>query len=211
MKKVSALLIFIFVLGIEMTGWTQEKFSYDSLEVSEARWSLLKKTGGFLGGLVTGFVFHELGHETMARFDGANITWSAGSDYIKGTTHNYSEASLRRIELAGFGAQIISTETLLFFEGIPKDNAFVLGWLGYNVISTFTYILSDQLLSPDGVGDFKSLRTQAGVSRGDVNLLQLGLVAHAALTTYRVFKNPKIKPYISATGREIVIGVGWSW
>lgn len=215
MKKMIVAVAIIVVFSATAASWAEEKFilGNKSLDASEARWSLLKKTGGFIGGWASAFVVHELGHQAMASLNGTHITWSAGGGYpqnIKWTAYNYSESSLRQITLAGFGAQIISAEALLFFDEVPKDNAFVLGWLGYHVINTLAYVLVDRL-SQDGIGDFKTLRAQAGMSRGEVNLLELGLVAHAALTTYRVFKNPKVKPYVKTTGREIVVGIGWLW
>ena len=88
-------------------------------------------------------------------------------------------------------------------EKIPKDNAFVFGWLGFNIINSLLYVLDNELR--DGIGDLETLRA-TGVNTGFV---EIGLVAHSILTAYRIYKNPKFIPYVRATRGELALGIGW--
>lgn len=167
-------------------------------EASEARWNLAKKGIGFVAGLTSGFLFHEIGHEIVARAEGADINWSDNR-----WTARASGNSLRNIAWAGFGAQVISTEVILGVEKIPKDNAYVLGWLAFNICNSLIYPLRNEL--QNGYGDLETLR-RTGI---DTAYVEIGLVAYGLLTAYRVYHNPKFIPYIKTTKEEIVLGVSW--
>lgn len=169
-------------------------------EAKEARWNLAKKGTGFVGGLVSGFLFHEANHEIMARIEGADMSWSGGR-----WTARTSGGSLRNIAWAGFGAQVVSTEVILGFDKIPKDNAYVLGWLTYNVFNFFLYPVRNELQG--GYGDLETLR-KTGVDTGYV---EVGMIAYGLLTAYRIYHNPKFIPYVRATKGEIVMGIGWKF
>ncbi|MBU3901510.1 hypothetical protein KJ590_00315 [Patescibacteria group bacterium] len=171
-------------------------------ETSEARWNLAKKGAGFVAGFASGVLFHEAGHEIVARLENVNINWSG----TRWTVNAANNTKLRHIALAGFGAQIISTEILLGLDQIPKDNSYVLGWLAFNVIESFYYPLRNQLRD-DGYGDIKTLR-KAGI---DTAYVEIGLIAHGLLTAYRIYHNPKFIPYVKATKEELILGIGWSF
>jgi len=170
-------------------------------EAAVARWSLAKKSAGFIGGWVSGFLFHEAGHEVVARVEGVGMSWQGADN--RWLANTYDQGKLRNIALGGFGAQIISTEIILGIEKIPKDNAFVFGWLGFNIINSLLYVLDNELR--DGIGDLETLRA-TGVNTGFV---EIGLVAHSILTAYRIYKNPKFIPYVRATRGELALGIGW--
>ena len=167
-------------------------------EVSEARWDLAKKGTGFAAGLASGFLFHEAGHEVVARAENVNMSWSGDRWTVR-----TSGGSLRNIAWAGFGAQVISTEVILGFDKIPKDNAYVLGWLAFNILNSFTYPLRNEL--QNGYGDLETLR-RTGVDTGYV---EIGMVVYGLLTAYRIYHNPKFIPYIRATKEEVALGIGW--
>ncbi|MEK7471330.1 MAG: hypothetical protein AAB623_01630 [Patescibacteria group bacterium] len=170
-------------------------------EVSLVRINVVKKTAGFVAGFASGLGFHELGHEAMAKLEGAEMHWSDTN-----WSTNASPATLRNIAIAGFGAQILSTEVMLGTNIIPKDNSFVLGWLTFNILNTVQYVVTDNLRN-GGYGDFETLRNNGG----NTDLVKIGLLVHAVLSAYRLYKNPKFIPYVSATKDEFVLGLAWKW
>jgi len=168
---------------------------------ASARISLAEKSTGFVGGIVAGLVFHELGHQAVAELEGANMHWC-------GTNWHTSAApsALRDIAISGFGTQVLSTEILLGDTSIPKNNSFVIGWLTHNILNTLQYVVRDRLRS-GGVGDFRCLR-QNGVR---VGYIEVGLVAHSLFSAYRLNKNPQFVPYISLTRDEFILGFKGTW
>ena len=169
-------------------------------EVSSVRISVAKKTGGFIAGVASGLVFHELGHEAMARFEGVDMRWS-GTNWRTSA----SPAAMRNIAIGGFGAQVLSTEIMLGVDAIPKDNAFILGWLTFNVLNVANYMIKDEVCG--GYGDFETLRNNGM----NTDFLKVGLLAHAALSAYRLYKNPKFIPYVGMARDELVLGLTWRW
>jgi hypothetical protein len=168
-------------------------------ESSEARWNLVKKGTGFVAGLVSGFLFHEAGHAIIARIENVDLSWNGGQLYATTSSKN----KLRNVAFAGFGAQMLSAEVILGINQIPKDNAYVLGWLSYDIFNLFSYSLENELRGD--CGDLKTLR-KTGVDTGYV---EIGMVAYGLLTAYRIYKNPQFIPYVKATKEEIVMGFGW--
>jgi len=195
MKKLALFVAVMAFLGSNIgVAWADE--------ASEARWNLAKKGAGFVAGFASGFLFHEAGHEIMARVEGADTDWSAG---IRWTVRDVSNRSLRNIAWAGFGAQVVSTEVLLGFDKIPKDNAYILGWLTFNVFESLLYPLRNELQG--GYGDLETLR-KTGIDTGYV---EIGMIAYGLVTAYRIYKNPKFIPYVRATREEVVLGIGWKF
>ena len=170
-------------------------------EVSSVRISVAKKTGGFIAGVASGLVFHELGHEAMARFEGVDMRWSGTTNWRTSA----SPAAMRNIAIGGFGAQVLSTEIMLGVDAIPKDNAFILGWLAFNVLNVANYMIKDEVCG--GYGDFETLRNNGM----NTDFLKVGLLAHAALSAYRLYKNPKFIPYVGMARDELVLGLTWRW
>ena len=168
------------------------------------RLNIAKKTTGFIAGWASGFFFHEAGHEIVARLEGVDMGWS-GVFNTRWTVFTSNKNKLRHIALAGFGAQIVSTEIILGIDQIPKDNAYVLGWLAFNVFNSFYYPLVNQLRG--GYGDIETVR-KTGI---DTAYVEIGLIAHGLLTAYRVYNNPKFIPYVKATKEELILGISWSF
>lgn len=167
-------------------------------EIKEARINLAKKSAGFVGGCLSGFLFHEAGHEIIAKVENVDMSWSGDR-----WTARTSGGSLRNIAWAGFGAQVISTEIILGIDQIPKDNSYVLGWLAFNVFNSFLYPLRNEF--GNGYGDLEMLH-RTGI---DTAYVEVGLVAYGLLTAYRVYHNPKFIPFIKTTKEEVVLGIGW--
>jgi len=164
--------------------------------------SIAKKAVGFVGGLVAGGFSHEAGHQIMAWVEGADMSWR----YDGSWTTNAEGGKLNRIVLSGWGAEVLITEALLTTDKIPKDSPFFLGTLTYYILHPFAYVLLQEL-KEDGYGDFKTLKKEGM----DIRWLEIGLVAHSILSTYRVYKNPKFIPFVKATADEFVVGIGWRW
>jgi len=172
------------------------------LSPSEARWNIAKKTGGFTAGVASGFVFHELGHYAMAQAEGVDIHWLGDSWWVP----EASASEHRNISAAGFGAQVLSTEVILRTDRIPKDNSYVLGWLAYNIANQILYPLRNEF-SPNGHGDLATYEKYGG----NVEVLEIGLVAHAIWSFYRLKNNPDTPFYIRTTRDEVRVGFSWDF
>ncbi len=172
------------------------------LAPSEAQWNLAVKTGSFTAGIVSGLIFHELGHEIVAHQEGVDIEWSGTEWY----TDNASASQHRNISIAGFGMQILSTEVILRSKSIPKDSSFVLGWLTYNIVNQITYPLQNEL-SSNGYDDLANYKKNGG----NVKVLEVGLIAHAIWSFYRLKNNPDTPFFIRATRDEVRVGLGWKF
>lgn len=174
-------------------------------DVTAARISVAKKTAGFVAGLASGFLLHEAGHEIVGLVEGVHMSWSGGFD-PRWTAYTNDHEKLRRVAIAGFGAEIVSAEIILGVDAIPKDNAFVLGVLTYAILNPVIYLLRDNL-QHGGYGDYETLRNNGA----NVDLIKVGMLAHAALSAYRLYKNPKFIPYVQVTKNEIAMGLTWRW
>jgi len=172
------------------------------LSPAEARWGLTKTAGGFTAGFISGLVSHELGHEVVARQEGVDIEWSGTNWYAD----NASASEHRNISIAGFGMQVLSTEIILRSKSIPKDSSYVLGWLTYNIANQILYPLQNEL-SSSGYKDLANYENYGG----NVKVLEVGLIAHAIWSFYRLKNNPDTPLFISVTRNEVRIGLGWDF
>ena len=170
-------------------------------KITTARINVAKKAAGFIGGVFAGYVFHELGHGGAALIEGVTPRMSGG--VIK---WNSSPAASRIIGLGGFGAQFLSDEIILGVDAIPKNNSFVLGWLAYNTLNTVSYIVADSVID-GGHRDFKVLRDNGM----NTDIVKIVLLAHMALSVYRLYNNPQFMPYVGVTKNEVVVGLTWRW
>lgn len=184
------------------------------LTPSQARWSLAKKSLGFGAGFVSGGLFHEVGHFTVAKLEGmknvrlhpTKVTY----EYKPYDTYEYNEydrIKRRNIAAAGFAADVLSSEILLASDKyFPKDNSFVLGWLFWTIFEPVSYTLRHEL-SSDGCGDLKNLE-ETGVN---ARVVEGALLAHGALTVYRLYRKKEVPLFIKVTRDEIGIGLRWEW
>jgi hypothetical protein len=168
-----------------------------------ARIIVAKKITGFTAGYLAGYAFHDAGHFLVALIEDAKQPHISGATF-KSIPSN--PESSRHIAIGGFSAQILSTEIILDIDAIPKDNSFVLGWLTFNIMNTVSYVIADTI-SNDICEDFKSLRTK-GVN---TDIIKVALLAHTALSVYRIYKNPKFIPYVNITKNEVIAGLAWQW
>jgi hypothetical protein len=173
---------------------------------SQARWSLAKKALGLGAGFVAGSIFHELGHYTIAKMEGMdNVQLHATK--VTYTYKEYNRRKRRNIAAGGFMADVFSSEILLASNKFPKDNSFVLGWLLWTIYNPINYTLRHEFSSINGYDDLKNL-DETGI---DATFAETGLLAHAALTAYRLWKNPDVPIFIRTTSREIMVGLEWKF
>jgi hypothetical protein len=199
MRKVGTVLLAFAVAFSAYPCWG------DGDEVTAARIDVIKKVVGFAAGWQCGLLFHEAGHAVAARLENVGMDWSDMSD-PRWTAQTDNKSKLRVIAAAGYGAEVFSSEVILGANVIPKDNAFILGWLAFDILNPLIYTLRDSL-EKGGYGDMETLRN-SGVN---TDIVKVALLAHAALSAYRLYENPKFIPYVSATQSKIVLGLSWRW
>lgn len=181
------------------------------LTPSQARWSLVEKGLELTTGLLAGFIGHESGHQVVAWLENVDMTWYYDNDKVGiplwwwAHTGN-NKTKLRNIALGGFASEILSTELILSYDKIPKDNAFVLGYLAWNTFNPIYYSLMNETRKR-GHGDLKTL-DECGVKSEYVEIV---IISHALLSAYRLYKKPEFLPYMRATKQELIIGLSWRW
>jgi len=158
----------------------------------------------FGAGFASGLLSHEAGHYVVAkaeeldevRFRGTKITYSG----------RVSGAERRMFYGAGFGADVISSEILMSSNRLfPKDNTYVLGWLAWSVFEPFSYTARNEFGFWNRDSDLRGLR-DAGVSPRAV---EIGLIAHACLTYYRLSRNPDFPIHVSFAPDRFLVGAEW--
>ena len=176
-----------------------------NIMLGETKTDIIKKTLWFSLGWTAGFLFHETGHLVVAKLENVDNSYSNifGSCFIK--YHTNDNSKLRRISSAGFGAEILSSEFILGVNSIPKNNAFFLGWLAFDILNPVFYTLID--MQGGGYGDMRSLHQ----SDMNTDIVKAVLLAHSALSVYRLYENPYVMPYIGITKEEVSFFLAWKW
>lgn len=196
MRKITLAVALLFVSA---SCWAED-------EITAARVNTAKRAGWFVAGYLSGFGSHELHHAVIAKTEGVGMEWSGGVQFPgRWTAHSDDKEKIRRVAIAGFVGQVLSTEVILGIDAIPKNNAFILGWLAYNISNAVYYTAVDNLRG--GYGDFESLRNNGM----NTDLVKVGLLAEAAISAYRIYRNPKFIPYVQAAMDELVVGLSWRW
>lgn len=204
MKKAMVVVMMVAVFfGIVSSVFAEN--AENNYSASDARWKIAGKAAGFAVGFMSGFGFHELGHQAVASTHGVKMDWHWNNGNPEWWAHADGN-KLRDVSLGGFAAQIVSTEVILNAPQIPKDNSFVVGWLAYNVINAIAYPIRHELLD-GGYDDFKTLE-QTGM---DTEVLEAGLIAHALFTAYRMHEKTDFPVWVQTTRQEIAIGLKFEW
>jgi len=200
MKRTIVLVVIAVLVSVSLC-WADE---ITKEQITEARIDVAKKVVGFGAGFVAGGAFHELSHAVVAKIEDVHMEW--GGFTPRWTAYTNDSGKLRNIAFAGFGGEILSSEIILGVPAIPKDNAFVLGWLAWDILDPILYTLQDSL-QKGGYGDIETLRNN-GVN---TDLMKVGLIAHALVTAYRLYKDPKFVPYVTVTKKEVVLGFSFTF
>lgn len=177
---------------------------------SQARWSLAKKVLGLGAGCFAGFVGHELGHQLVATVEDVDMSWYRNGDgRLRWWAHTDDKVKLRNIALGGFAEQILSSEIILGYDKIPKDNSFVIGYMCFNILNSIIYTLENEtsLLSDKRPNDLQTL-DECGIKKEYVEIV---IVSHALLSAWRLYKKPEFLPFIKASHQELIIGLSWPW
>lgn len=191
MKKVIEILVIAGMIFLTSSCRSQGNFS-------------VKETAKFGAGFASGVLAHETGHYLVAKAEGMDNV-KIHPTKVTYEYDKYSKSAERNIAMAGFGADIIGSEIVMSNDKLfPKDNNFVLGYLAWTMIEPLSYTLRHEL-SSNGYGDLKGL-DETGI---DARAVEVGLIAHAALTYYRLKKNPDFPLYVEA-GPDRVFA-NWKW
>lgn len=189
--------------------FTNENFSR-SVNFEETRATVIKGSLGW----ITGFMFHELGHITVANIGNVEIEYNFHNAIDPRMTYISDDYNkLKKIHSAGFVAELISAEIILGVEKIPKDDAFFLGWLAFDIFNPFIYALKDGVLCDGGYGDMKSLRKK-GLN---TDFLKIGMIVHSIFIAYRLgevrAKSSSKLPYIDVVndGETTAMLAIWKW
>ena len=157
------------------------------------------ETSKFAAGFGAATLVHEAGHYVVANLEGMNNV-RIHPTKVTYEYDTYSKSAKRNIAMAGFGADFASTRLLMSNdEWFPKDNNFVLGYLARNMVHPVFATLRYELGFDGKYDDLRSLK-ETGVSP---QLVEAGLIAHAALTYYQLKHNPKSPLYIEASPRKV--------
>jgi hypothetical protein len=210
MKRITVIcIVFFLCLSSIVTG--QENIGF--LNKSSFK-DAVGKAAVFGAGWLTGLFAHELGHYVVGEIEGVDVEYDGiyrCSPQLKFKTSDNSK--LRNVALAGFGAQIISTEIILY-DGKVNNN-FELGWLCHNIFYGVFYALRKELSSNGcGYGDLKTIEDSGWNSRW----VEAVMVTHALVSVYRIYKyrnglenDPDLKPgirsYIMADQEKFFLGV----
>ncbi|MFC1756608.1 hypothetical protein ACFLZC_00400 [Patescibacteria group bacterium] len=170
-------------------------------------WNLTKKGAGFMAGFAAGkLIGHNGGHEVASWLTGSRLDWSApaSGDWRPQWHLNENDRQKRQLVLfGGFAEQILSTEIILGWGKIPKDNPFVLGWLAWNFVEPIVYTVLHE--TRDGGYCDLALLEEVGVN---AHLVEAGLLAHVAISAFRLYKNPGFPVFVKVTSKEIGIFFG---
>lgn len=168
-----------------------------------ARIKLLKTGSAFTAGFLTGgFCHYHIGHRTMSKVFNVDMDWSAVNKW----TAQGEPKKMRFLAVGGFAEQLLSSEIIINWDKIPKDNPFFLGWLTWNIAHPIIYTLVHET-HPGGYGDLRTFEKNGG----NDEFLESFLIAHSIFTAYRLWKNPEFPLFLKTTGREIMIGLRLQW
>lgn len=194
------LVVVMFFVSIPPVVYASE------LTPSAARWNLAKKVG--LGGLgfIAGAAGHyQLGHRLALAYTGSESEWHSFNSF---TYYDDNDNDRAIVAGGGFMEQIISSEIILGFDEIPKDNAFVLGYMAWNILNPIVYTIAREFHIGnygDGYGDLEVLDR----SGWKAEYVEVAICAYALSSAWRLYSNKDFPLFVKATREEIKIGLRW--
>ena len=165
------------------------------------------ETGKFGAGIAAGIAGHELGHYAVGKLQGMDNVrirpFKTTYSYEK-----YDESKDRNFLLGGFASDIIGSEIVMSNDKLfPKDNNFVLGYLAWTMFEPISYTLRHEFGWEGENGDLRGLE-ETGMN---VEYLEIGMIAHSALTYYRLRHNPSSPLYVEASPSKVLLGAKWEF
>ncbi len=164
----------------------------------------------FVAGLGTGLVNHELGHQVIASVYGVHLDWQMKDNQPTWFARSQDHEKLRNIALGGTAAEIVSSEIILNTK-ISKDDAFVIGWLAWNIVNPILYVVRHEL--GGGHGDLKTIQENSvGLN---VRLVEGIKISHSLWTAYRLLNNKqfqsKINYFFAPTAGGFMASLSYHW
>lgn len=163
--------------------------------------------GKFSAGFAAGWRLHEAGHFVTGKLEGLD-NLKMGLTETTYTYEKYDKSKDRNFLLGGFAFDVIGSEVVMSNDRLfPKNNNFVLGYLAWTMIEPISYTLRHEFGWEGENGDLR------GLERVGVNpqMMEAGLLAHAALTYYRLRHNPTSPLYVEASPRKVMLGAKWEF
>ena len=155
----------------------------------------------FSGGIIAGFMIHEAGHALAGVLTGTDMNWECGdiNQPIKFTEEADSDAKGFFINSAGFITQAASGEIILRYDKIDKNDAFVRGWMTWNILNPIFYAVdylfiekTNQINGNTYMGDLAGIEHYTNETVA--NLFAAGIVAVAVSQGYRFLKTQSWAP-----------------
>ena len=158
--------------------------------------ALSRKAVGFLSGAAAGVALHEGGHHLAE----AMLGW----EDVEGGGKPRGSNATRNVALGGFAVDVVASNIIMSADTIPKDNAFILGVLAFELLNPLIYIARHE---SHGYGDLEAYK-EAG---GDVALVEVGLILTSAFNLYRLYKDPGFRVFVKTTKEETSILLKWKF
>lgn len=161
----------------------------------------LEEWSKFTGGILSGFVCHELGHQIIASSTNTDLSWNSFEWTAKGTN-----TDVRNVALGGTIAEVTSTELILNSKA-NKGNSYFLGWLAFNVLNSAGYAIID--VFNGGYGDLETIRKHENGLK--VEYVIAFKIFYSLFTGYRLlnnedFQKSKIKFYMTPVQNGAMAG-----
>lgn len=148
-----------------------------------------KDAGEILLGVGASIGVHELGHQIVGSATGKiewyDIRWN-------GPKWKYHGKHNEAVGIAGFVSQGIGSE--VFMETTKRDNRFLVGYIGYNIVNSIAYIATTELeVGTKKIDGFYKNDFSNFENKTQRRLAETVVFAHAAWLTYRLFTDHDFK------------------
>ncbi len=165
------------------------------------------ETVKFATGITAGIASHEFGHYAVGKLQGMdNVKLRPFKTTY--TYEKYDKSKARNFLLGGFASDVIGSEVVMSNDKLfPKDNNFVLGYLAWTMIEPISYTIRHEFGWEGENGDLRGLE-RTGMK---TEWLEVGMIAHSALTYYRLRHNPKSPLYVEASPSKVLLGAKWEF
>lgn len=155
----------------------------------------------FSAGIVSAFLIHEGSHLLVAKATNTDIDWEVGNynQPIGFTAEADNDTKGVALYSAGLTSQVIGSEVILQVDRIDKNDAFVRGMMGWNIINPILYSLdywffrvSNQNNGNGFQGDIEGIKHYSNETTA--NVFALSMVTLASFQGYRFLKTQTWAP-----------------
>ncbi|OGQ86050.1 MAG: hypothetical protein A2289_26315 [Deltaproteobacteria bacterium RIFOXYA12_FULL_58_15] len=176
----------------------QESLLLANLDVDEGWLVATGRAVGFISGAWAAALTHEFGHGLVAWGHGYQFIWPTREERSElflpmWTTkpHDMPASDRRNIGMAGFLMSAAVSETMMAFDFFPKSDAFVGGFIFYDLLNAMVYVFRDiyemsrSSKTNVGIGDIRDM-DRGGIPREAVYIF---LLARSALVLGRILED----------------------